>query len=184
MSENKSINKKSEKEGGKIVNIVCILIAIVAVCVVCVVLLKPDEEETPKRDVVVTADNADKVAEELYQERQEKQKQQSSDRPTSYTVTMNGEWFFTDGETASRNAYVENSMMNNNDVYFDVMISDNEEIIYESPVLPVGSHIEELTLSKDLDAGTYDCICKYYVVDEEQNTLGTVSMAVTVIVEN
>lgn len=184
MSDNKSINKKSEKKGGKIVNIVCILIAIVAVVVVCVVLLKPDEEAVPKRDVVITSDNADKVAEELYQERQEEQETQDVIAPTSYNVRMNSEWVFADGETVSENAYVENSTRNKNDVYFDVMISDTEEIIYESPVLPVGSHIDAVTLGKDLDAGTYDCVCKYYLVDEEQNPVATVSVAVTVIVEN
>ena len=75
-------------------------------------------------------------------------------------------------------------MANKHDVYFDIIRTDTNERIYASPVLPIGSHLEAITLDSDLDAGTYDCIVEYHLVDEEQNTLGTVSFALTIIVQN
>ena len=84
----------------------------------------------------------------------------------------------------SYDAVVENVEKNTNDVYFDVELSDTEETIYESPVIPRGSHLEALTLDKELEAGTYDCVLTYHLIDEDQNTVSTLRMGLTVMVEN
>jgi len=102
----------------------------------------------------------------------------------SYRAKMSSDWVFADGTSASENAYVENAVANRHDVYFDIILSDTNERIYASPVLPIGSHLKAITLDKDLDAGTYDCIVEYHLVDEEQNTLGTVNFALTIIIQN
>ena len=131
------------------------------------------EASTPKRNVV-TRDNVDEVI-----------KQEVKDdivAPQYYEVTMNTTWDFADGESASSNAYVANSTYNTTDVYFDVVLTDTEEIIYSSPVLPIGEYINDITLDKALDAGTYDCTVIYSLIDGEQNPLSTVRVALTIVV--
>ena len=79
---------------------------------------------------------------------------------------------------------VENDPKNTNDVYFDIVLAEDEEkVIYKSPVIPRGGHLEEIVLDEALEAGTYDCVVIYHAVDEEQNTLGTVRIALQIIVE-
>ena len=76
-------------------------------------------------------------------------------------------------------AYVEG-----NDVYFDVVLAEDEEhVIYSSPVIPRGGRLEEIALDEVLEAGTYDCVMIYHLIDEEQNTISTLRVAVKVIIQ-
>jgi hypothetical protein len=130
--------------------------------------------EVVKRDVVVTPDNVDEVVQQIAEEEY---------TPAGYyMVTMNSTWNFKDGKSASENAYVENADYNTNDVYFDITLADTGENIYSSPVLPVGSHLDDIVLDKELDDGTYDCVIKYTLVDEEQNPLSDVSVSLTIVI--
>ncbi len=181
--------EKGENQGrenkGKAVLILCAFVIIVLLIMVIVLLLKNRNDtninsnevaSSPKRNVIVNEENAEKVAEEIIN--------QKTVAPGSYQVTMNSTWNFQDGASSSDNAYVENATANTNAVYFDVQLSDSEEIIYESPIIPVGSHLDDIKLDKDLDAGTYDCVLIYHLVDDEQNTLATLRMAIKVVVAN
>lgn len=104
--------------------------------------------------------------------------------PGYYTVMMNYDWHFATGDSVSSDAYVENMVGNTNAVYFDLFLaSDEENAIYKSPVIPVGSGLQDIALDTALDAGTYDCVAVYHLVDEEQNTISTLRITVTVIVE-
>ena len=96
---------------------------------------------------------------------------------------MNSTWYCKSGDMPSDNAYVENAESNTNSVYFDVTRTDTEETIFESPILPVGSHLENITLDSDLPAGTYDCVVTYHLLDEEENSISTLKLTVTIIVE-
>lgn len=173
MSNQKSNGVSENKKGGKIALIVCLGVIIALLSVIIVLLLKDEEAKKPKRNVVVTHENVDKVVQQLPE----------AVAPGSYEVTMNMKWNFPDGKSPSSNAYVENVVGNTNDVYFDVIRSDTGETIYESPLLPLGSHLEQITLDKDLDAGTYDCVIVYHLVDEDQNSLSTVRLTLTIIIE-
>lgn len=133
-----------------------------------------DDVDAP-RNVVVNEKNIDEMVDQMLAE-----------EPTpagAYQVTMNTTWYFRDGTSVSNNAYVENVENNTNDVYFDVEMADTGEIIYKSPLLPLGSHINSIALDKDLDEGTYDCVCVYHLVDEEQKTLSTLRMSVTIVIQ-
>jgi hypothetical protein len=160
--------------------ILCI-VAIVALCgVVTYLLLSKDntgsnnQEDSTKRNVVVSEQNAKEVASEMLAQEY---------TPTGYyQVTMNSTWNFASGDAVSDNAYVENATANTNAVYFDVVRSDTEETIYESPVIPVGSHLENISLDKDLEAGTYDCVLTYHLVDDDQKTLSTLNMGLTIVI--
>jgi hypothetical protein len=132
--------------------------------------------EQPKREVLVTEDNVEEVVQEM--------KEAEYTPPGYYTVTQNYDWHFPTGDSASTDAHVENVAENTNDVYFDLFLeSDEENPIYQSPVIPLGAALEDFKLDTKLEAGTYDCIMVYHLVDKDQNTISTVSMTVTVIVE-
>ncbi len=128
-----------------------------------------------KRNVVVNKDNVEELIAQLSEDEKVV--------PGNYQVTMNTTWDFSDGESTSRNAYVENSEANTNDVYFDVYLADSEEKIFESPVLPIGSYLKNIKLDKALDAGSYDCVIVYSLIDSEQNVLSDVRVAMTINID-
>ena len=170
-------NVEAKKKGGKIVLFICIVIILALIGVVIYLLTNKDGEEQGRRNVVVNEDNVDEIIEQM----------QDSDRVADgyYEMTMNSTWYFENGTAASENAYVENTVANTNAVYFDIMRSDTEETIFESPVIPVGSHMEQITLDKALDAGTYDCVLIYHLMDEEyENEVSTVRVSLTIVIEN
>lgn len=190
MSENNATNSEDVKKGGsdqsksnKIIIIIAAII-ILALIIVIVVLLgsakkaeKIEEvKEAVSRGTVVNEDNAEIVAQVI--EEQEKV-------PVGYyEVTMNAEWKFENGTVASENAYVENSTANENSVYFDVIRRDTDEVVYESPILPVGQKIDSIVLKEDMDAGTYDCVCTYHLLDNDNVDFSQVSVAVTLVINN
>ncbi len=175
----KTIQKTTKKNGLMIGLLASCGVIIVLLSAVVVLLLGRDgsgaEEEVPKRNVVINQNNVDDVLKELVPEKYV--------MPGNYQATMNSTWHFPDGSSPSTDAYVENVVTNTNDVYFDVMLADTEEVILESPIIPRGSYMRDITLDKDLAPGTYDCVLVYHLVDESQKTLGTVRMTLTVIVE-
>lgn len=177
----KTTEKAAPKQTGLMIGLIaCMGVIIVLLGAVVVLLLgrgsdvveQPEEE---KRNVVVNEENIEEVLENMT----EKDKV----RPGRYQVTMNSTWRFADGSSPSENAYVENVATNTNDVYFDLMLADTGEVILESPLIPIGSYMKNITLDKDLDPGTYNCVLVYHLVDEDQNTLSTLNMTVTVVIE-
>lgn len=168
------------KKGVIILVAVCIVVIIALVGVIVALLLGQKKDEAaaePKRAVLANEENVEQIVEELV----EQEKPQVAQG--AYIVTMNSDWEFPDGESASTNAYVENFAANTNDVYFDVLLADTEEVIYQSPVIPRGEFLNNIVLSKDLDAGTYDCVLIYYLVDEEQNPISNLRVTVTITVK-
>lgn len=178
MSEN--ISKNSEvrnKKGGKVALVICIVAIITLLGVVIYLLLKNGESDnSTKRNVVVNKQNVEEVISQLT----ENEKVSGG----SYQVTMNGTWNFANGAAASDNAYVENAAANVNSVYFDITRNDTDETIYESPILPVGSHLKEITLDTELPAGTYDCVMKYQLLaDDDESVISSVKVNLTIVIE-
>jgi hypothetical protein len=135
-----------------------------------------EQEEAPKRPVVANERNVREVVRAL---------DEAEQVPVgSYEAVMNSDWRFADGDSASENAYVENVPENTNDVYFDVQLADTGETIYESPVIPRGSHLNQIKLDKHLEQGTYDAVLIYHLIDENQRTLRTLRMAITITVDS
>lgn len=170
-------NPTAEKKSGKLKLIIIGAVVVIAVLVAVIVfLLLRGQEEEPKRNTVVTRDNIEEVADEILN--------QEYIEPGYYSTSMSTEWHFSTGDAVSEDAYVENLEENTNDVYFDVFLADNEEeAIFKSPLLPRGSELRDIALDTPLSAGTYDCVLVYHLVDEEQNTVSTLRVAVTIIVE-
>lgn len=171
--------KKGGREKVGIVALIVIILALIGIVIYLLVSRNPEEEEQEQRSVVVTPENVQEIIGQMEPEEDEVV-------PAGYyTVTMNYEWYFATGNAVSSNAYVENVAINTNAVYFDLFLAEDEEnAIYKSPVIPVGSSLQDIVLDTLLDAGTYDCVAVYHLVDENQNTLSTLRVTVTVIVES
>ena len=160
-----------------------IIVALVGVIIALVLNLNrepavivQEPEEPQQRDFVINEDTSDEVFQEIMEAH--------VDSPEYYQVRMNLEWNFPDGSSPAVDAYVENADTNSTNVYFDLVLADTEEVIYESPVIPLGGYLDNVTLNKDLDAGHYDCVMIYHLIDERQNTLSTLRVALEINVEN
>ncbi len=165
--------QKKTRKGGFVIGIATVVIVILIGAIIYL-LLSRNEEPKERRNVVVTPENVESVLEEL----------DDAQEAGYYTVTMNPIWHFGTGKDVSYDAVVENVEKNTNDVYFDIVLEGNEEnVIYESPVIPRGGRLEEIALDKPLDAGTYNCIVIYHLVDEDQNTLSTLRVTLEIVVE-
>ncbi len=165
--------KSEKKKGGKILLVLCIIV-IVALCVIIYLLLHKGEDDKTKRNVIVNEDNVEQVLSEI----------EERVPAGSYEVMMNSTWNFKNGTASSEDAYVENSTANHNPVYFEVTRSDTQETILESPIIPVGSHMNNITLDEELSAGTYDCVLTYHLLDDEEETVSTVRVGLTIVIEN
>lgn len=152
-------------------------IVIVVFIGIVVFLIMNGREEEPKRNVVVTKDNVNEVVDDMLDE--------EYIEPGYYSASMSTIWHFENGNAISEDAYVENVKENTNDVYFDIFLDDNEnDSIFESPVIPRGSELNNIALDTALSAGTYDCVLVYHLIDEEQNTVSTLRVGLTIVVES
>ncbi|MCI8581823.1 MAG: hypothetical protein HFH13_01600 [Dorea sp.] len=167
---------KTDKKDKKIIIIGICILFIILIGVIIFLVTREKEEDT-KRNVVVTKDNVEEVIDGLLEE--------EYIEPGYYSASMSTEWHFATGDAISEDAYVENLVENTNDVYFDVFLADDEDDpILKSPILPRGSQLEDIALDKALSAGTYECVMVYHLVDEEQNTVSTLRVGLTIIIEN
>lgn len=170
-------SEKRGKGGKGVVIIVAFCVIIAALVGVILYLLKPQAQDEEKRNVVITPENVEEVIKDMEEEEYV--------APGYYTVSMSNEWHFKEGNSVSEDAFVQNDAKNTNDVFFDVFIAgDEEHAIYKSPIIPRGSSLEQIALEDNLEAGNYDCIVIYHLVDDEQNTLSTLRVGITIIVEN
>jgi len=170
----------SKNDSLKIVILIGIIVLIALLITIIVILLKKDKpvEERP-RNVVVTEDNV----EEVYQEISERATNRET-APGFYTVTMNPTWHFKAGEDVSYDAVVENVEGNTNDVYFDIVLESDESIVlYESPIIPRGGKLKDIAFDEKLEVGTYPCVVIYHLVDENQQSVSTLRVTLTIIVE-
>ena len=179
MSNAKAEEKKSKKSLWLILLLLLIIFALIGV----IFFMKKDKDNgkdegadnAVNRNVIVNEKNVDEVAAKFIEEERV---------PLGrYEVMMSTVWNFNDGTSASEDAYVANAERNTNAVYFDLVRSDTKEVILASPIIPVGSRMDKITLDSDLEKGTYDCVCTYHLIDDENKPIGKASVAVTVNVK-
>ncbi len=167
MSKKDKHSEEKKKERRKIVTAIILLVLIVLLAILLYFLLGDDEP----RSVVLNEDNIEEVIEN-----------QQYTPPNYYEATMNSTWNFARGSVASDNAYVENAKTNKNPVEFEVVRTDTNETIYKSPVLEVGSHLDNIVLDTDLPDGTYACTLTYYLLDKDYERIDgeTVDFSLTI----
>lgn len=170
---NDRLSPAKKKKGGKGFLIACVVfVAIVIIVVVAVNMFGKTKKESNR---VVTPDNVNDIIDDM-----DNNKVSSG----SYNVRMNSTWTFKNGSLTSEDAYVENSTANNNDVYFTVALADTEEIILTSPVIAVGSSMQDITLEKSLPSGTHDCVVTYHLLDSDGNEVSSVNISLTIKVDS
>ncbi len=166
--------QSSEKQNGRmafLVIIVAVAVIVAAVAVIVVVKSQKPASQDLNRDNLlnnsetkedplgrgfvennntdsIVSDMEDKVAEGMFE------------------CKMTTKWTFPNGTSESPNAYVANVTSNRYTFYFDVYLEDTGEVVYSSPLVPVGSELRGVTLDKDLDAGEYSMEVRYTLVDE------------------
>jgi len=175
------MDEQGKKQSGKGILVISIIAIVVVAVLVGVIffLLTAQNKSDEKRQVLVTEDNVGQVIEEIAQE-----DEQRENAPGYYTVTMYTEWHFKSGDEPSYDSYVENKEQNTNDVYFDIVMAEDEnDVIYKSPIIPRGSSIDSIKLDKVLEPGSYDTICIYNLVDDNQQSLSQVRINLKIIVE-
>lgn len=177
MAEDRNANEELDRILRKNRNMKIIIVVVLIIAVIGGVIgyfLYMSKNNVKEDNMIVNRDNVDTIQDEV-QEKVDKSK---------YCATMNTIWTFKDGNTASEDAYVENRTINNNSVCFDVYLKDNNELVYSSPVLPVGKALKRMKLDKDLDKGRYAAICTYRLLDSDDKTvLSDVSFEVTIVVK-
>lgn len=170
------VSKAQKKYNLLILAGVAVVIVLLLVAIVLLLKRGRGEKEEPKRNVVVTQENAEAIMAEMVEEEYVE--------PGYYSTAMTTTWHFETGDAISEDAYVANRVENTNDIYFDVFLAEDEtEPILQSPVIPRGSEMNNISLDKPLDAGTYDCVTVYHLVDEKQNTVSTLRIGLTIVVE-
>lgn len=174
---NESINSSEPTQNSKKPLIIIIVIAIIIIGILSGIIffLLPHGEGKAYNNVV-TPDNVDEVISQM---------EEDAKTPAgSYEVSMNTNWIFPDGASASTNAYVENAITNQNTVYFTIALADSgENDIYKSPYLEIGSQLTDIKLDSAPPQGTYDAIITYHLVDDAFDELSSVSMYMTITIE-
>ena len=182
MSKEKASSRINNKIGGsgapkkKSSPVMILFPLLIVVAVIGGVIFVLSGKEPEAKEVVITPENVEEIIAE--------QKEESKTPIGSYETAMTTKWHFPDGSSASTDAYVENAVVNRNTVYFTVSLADTDEEIYKSPFLKVGDVLTEVTLDKELTAGTYKAVLTYHLVDSSNEDVGRVSVGITLIIEN
>lgn len=187
----KSIGEKAETERTHdlkqsklllmIVATVAVVVIVILVGVIIYLLRKPADQPIADDKRGVDGVRATVLTEENYEEVVSQANEPVTDG--YYSCKMNVEWNFASAAEPSYNAYVANSTSNTRTVYFDVTLEESGDLVYSSPYIPVGEELREITLDTELPAGDYSAIVTYHLVDDDHEELSTVSVAVTLHIE-
>ena len=172
---NKESTGQKKPSTSMIVAIVAVILVLVLVGVLVYVLTRKEPKpETQGKATIVTEENVQEIIQSVSE----------PNTDASYTVTMSNEWTFEDGKASAEDFYVKNTENNSRTVYFDLRLADTDEEIYSSPYIPVGEAMNTFTVDKELEAGDYNVIMTYHLVDDDKKELTTVSVAVEIHIQN
>ena len=180
-TETKQTQKLTQSRMLMVVIIIAVLVVAVLVGVIVFLMSKPADQPIADDNRGVDGVRATVLTEENYEEVLSQANEPVADG--YYSCKMNVEWNFVNATEPSYNAYVANSTFNTRTVYFDVNLEESGDLVYSSPYIPVGAELKEITLDTKLSAGDYPAIVTYYLVDDDYEELSTVSVAVTLHIE-
>ena len=167
-------NQKETANKGRRKMIIIAFVVLCAALVVCVVLLLQKTKPKELDRGFVDESNKDKVMEDMGNKVAE----------GMFECKMTTSWVFEDGKSESPNAYVANVESNLHTIYFDVYDTATDELLYSSPMLPVGTELNNIKLEKELQKGEYDAVVQYTLVGEENEEVSTVGFNITISVNN
>jgi hypothetical protein len=149
-------------------------VAVIGVLVAVIFhLLNQPEPERPTvggQGTIVTEDNLDELNQPV--------------PDGHYNVHMNTDWVFPSGREESGNAFVENKANNTHTVFFEVVLSDTDELVYTSPYMPLDSSLTGFALDKELEAGEYPAVVTYFLVNDDYEVVNSLSVGVRLIIQS
>ena len=172
------------RKGGKWI-IAAVIIVLAAALITCIVLLVSRSKEAQTNDDgpiasqsvldrgFVNESNVDDIMSEMSEKVED----------GMFECMMSTTWTFEDAASASPNSYVANVENNRHALYFDVYEDQTGELLYSSPILPVGSEIRDIKLDKELSAGDYDALVMYTLVNEAYEEVSTVGFRIKISVK-
>ena len=99
-------------------------------------------------------------------------------------ISMNTTPVFENGQSEG-NLMIVNESINRYPQKVVITRNDNDDVIYESKGIPVGSKIEKAMLSEDLPAGTYECTAMFHNMNPDTGeSLGCAGAVITITVKN
>jgi hypothetical protein len=191
MSDVQGQNQSKVKEGGssRLIIIIGVIIIILLLALIAVLLLKkqpePSNSESVQRVERETVNESRIVLDEsTAQDAIDEMRKQVEEG--MFECSMSTEWTFENGDSESKDAFVANSKNNTHPFYFDVVLEGSDEVIYSSPILPVGSKLTDFKLEKAPAPGTYEAICQYTLLDNEdsQEPISAANFIITIKILN
>jgi len=175
------------KQGSKLTTTHKILIAGFSIILIIIIgvayILLTKQKETDLGESTPLVGSKGYVVDESNIEEIEKQAAQDV-ADGMFLTKMNMIWGFKTSKEASYNAYVANDETNPNPTYIEVVLTDNNDFVYKSEVMPPGTELGKIKLAKALPKGNYPAICTYFIIDEEtQEVKSTLSIDVTINIE-
>jgi len=189
MSTGADNGKDSSKKGnGMIIALVISLIIVIIAVILIVVLVRRKGADTPASDTAaeettrreVVSDVRTVLDEDSGEEIMNQMREEVAEGMFECQMSMT--WSFPDGKSPSGDAYVANSTNNTHPIYFDVILDGTEDVIYSSPVMPVGTELTGFKLDKELEAGTYEATVMYNLLRdaESQEVISSAGFVVTI----
>lgn len=180
--------KTEEKKKNKTVIIVAVILAVVVIALIGIIIYLLNRgdgnsgDDDAQRKVagsvrtVIDEDSANNVMDQMREEVAE----------GMFECQMSMTWTFADGKAESKDAYVANSINNTHPICFDVYMKDTEELLYSSPVLPVGTDLTNFKLDQELSAGSYQATVMYRLLEDvdSQEEISNAGFVVTIDVLN
>ena len=97
------------------------------------------------------------------------------------TMSMNPDPTFQDGKG---NLLIHNDKGNHGPIVVEIRRNDTKELIYTSPVIPLGKHINYGSLDVELPAGSYPCTAYFHYVDiASGEIMGSGGVAITLHIQ-
>jgi hypothetical protein len=147
--------------------------------VIVVVLLLREEESAvstgPLGGIPVTAENVSEIGAQIADQ---------IDRgmfETYYSQT----WRFPDGSSPASSFLMGNSANNRYPYYFTLTLTGDDEPVFTSGLIPLGTQLGEIVLDRDLDAGTYSAVANIHMIDEDGAEVPTnMGFEITLVIDN
>lgn len=162
-------DKKKASKKKKIMTIVIVLLLLIVIAILGFIIYKLLHKEPEDRGATEGLVSIEEKAE---------------DDASTFTTDMNMIWYFPSGERTSINAKIGNSIENTHPVFFQLYLNDEEQtLLYDSSIIPVGQRLKELKLDKALPDGRHNAVCTFHIMsnDDPNEELSRVSFNVELV---
>jgi len=178
-------DEKGKRKAGLYIGIAVVVLLLVLIGIGVAVLIqlnkKPDvTDDKPSADTsildrgFVEKSNADDIVDAMTEKVAE----------GMFECRMSTYWTFPDAKSEAPNSYVANVENNRYTFYFDIVLDGTEEVVYSSPLIPVGSEISNIKLDKELEPGEYTAQVNYVMVDDDYAEVSSVGFIITMEIQD